>query len=113
MTGYHQLPIGFRTLPCGPLIRFSPRQAQYRKLAAAFARWRVEGRSPLALEVVLETGIEQWQGRRSELKDMGFVIEAHYLPNARVGDRRQVYRLAANVVIVWEPEEAENGHAGN
>lgn len=113
MTNDYQLPVGFRTSPCGPLIRFNPRQAQYRKLAAAFARWRAEGRNPLALDVVLETGIEQWQGRRTELKDMGFVIEAHPLPDARVGDRREVYRLAPNIIVVWELEKGENCHGGS
>ena len=113
MTIDHHLPIGFRPSPSDPLICFRPRQAQYRKLAAAFAQWRVEGRAPLSLEVVLETGIEQWQGRRTELKEMGFVIEALPLPNARAGDRREVYRLAANIVVVWEPEEGGNSHGGS
>ena len=98
MKHYSDSPLSFRAKPDGPLISLS--KPQHRKLARYLAEQRQHCRDVFALQILMETGIEQYQGRMSEMRVLGFDIETKPQLNPEKRDRRKIFRLADNIELI-------------
>ncbi len=98
MNYYSNEPLSFRTNPDG-LITPLPKP-QHRMLARYFAEQRDRRRSVLGLEVIVETGIEQWAARKCEMMALGMAIVTEHQPNPSKGDRRKLFRLSDDTDLV-------------
>ena len=92
-------PLSFRVKPDGPVVQFTGRQLQFRRLARYLHEQRKLGRNVFGDEIRAETGIQEYKGRISEMRAMGFDIEKFDQPNPAKGDRRKLFRLSVEVEL--------------
>lgn len=95
---YSDQPLNFRVKPDGPITTLP--KPQHRKLARYLAEQRERNRDVLWWDVVSETGIQKWDSRMSEMRDLGFNILTISLPNPAKGDRRKLFRLSVDIEII-------------